>query len=291
MIILIHQDFNASQTKLFDQIHLSASTFMKGISDRVKNDLLLIKNKFGNFLNEINIYNHTHKKNNFIFWCWLQGLKKTPLLYKSTLKSIYRYCKQYKIIIIDENNMFKYIKLPSYIYEKYKNKMILKAHFCDLIRLELLIKYGGTWIDASVLITHYNEIFFSQDLFFFKNNFNNSISGSNWFITSEIASPVLKTTRDLLYEYWRKYNYAINYLIFHIFFTMALDRYKSEYKNSPNYYFIPALFLYTQLLNRYDKQKYDFILNSSEIHKTTIKKGYGNKNSFIRYIIQNYKIA
>jgi len=29
------------------------------------------------------------------------------------------------------------------------------------------VKYGGTWIDASVLMTKYEERFFRNDLFFF----------------------------------------------------------------------------------------------------------------------------
>jgi hypothetical protein len=40
--------------------------------------------------------------------------------------------------------------------EKYQKKIIDNTHFSDLLRLELLIKYGGTWIDASVLVTKYN---------------------------------------------------------------------------------------------------------------------------------------
>ena len=42
------------------------------------------------------------------------------------------------------------------------------THFSDLLRLELLIKYGGTWVDASVLITKYTKDYFNKDLFFFK---------------------------------------------------------------------------------------------------------------------------
>lgn len=291
IIALIQEYLILNNSRLFNNINLSAYKLMKGISNKLKNHISPIKNQYKNFLKDIKVYNHTYKKNDIIFWCWLQGLNFAPLLYKTTLNSIYKHCGKYKIVIIDENNLQKYIKLPSYIYGKYKSKIISKAHFCDLIRLELLIKYGGTWIDSSVLITRFNKIYFEQDLFFFSNLFNNSIAGSNWFITSEIGSPVLKTTRDLLYEYWRRSNYLINYFIFHIFFTISFDLYKEDYKNMINYSFVPVHYLYTQLLKNFDKQKYNYIIKSSDIHKLTIKKGKGNKNSFIRNIIKEYEIV
>ena len=107
--------------------------------------------------------------------------------------------------------MNKYIHFPFYILEKYKNHNISPTHFSDLLRLELLIKFGGTWIDASIFLSKYNEIFFNNDLFFFQSFKNKNIAGSNWFLTSEKNSPVLKTTRDLLYEFWRE-----NEIIIHL---------------------------------------------------------------------------
>ena len=47
-------------------------------------------------------------------------------------------------IIINETNFNEYIKMPYYIINKYKNNTFSKTHFSDLLRLELLIKYGGT---------------------------------------------------------------------------------------------------------------------------------------------------
>ena len=83
----------------------------------------------------------------------------------------------------------------------------------DLLRLELLIRYGGTWIDASVLITEYDDSFFYKDLFFFKSREEYWFYGSSWFITAEKRSPILKTTLDLLYEFW-KHNYSLYNFIF-----------------------------------------------------------------------------
>ena len=47
--------------------------------------------------------------------------------------------------------------MPEYIVKKWEKGRIPAALFSDLLRLELLIKYGGTWIDSTVLCTGVNE--------------------------------------------------------------------------------------------------------------------------------------
>lgn len=261
---------------------------MKGISESLKKPFLKIKKKYQNFFNEISLYNHTHKNSKYIFWCWLQNKENAPILYKSTLNSLYRNAKNHTIIIINNTNIKNFIKIPTYILEKYKKKYISNAHFSDILRLELLIKFGGTWIDSSVLLTKYNYKIFKQDLFFFRNPFNNSIIGSNWFISSEKSSPVLKTTRDLIYEHWRINNKSINYFIFHIFLTFSFNRYFKDYTNIPYYSFIEVHYLFTELIKRYNRLKYKIILKVSDIHKLTIKIGNRTRTNFIAKIINEY---
>ena len=50
--------------------------------------------------------------------------------------------------------------------DKYKKGIFTRTHFSDILRLELLTKYGGTWIDASVLITKFDSRFYDNTLFF-----------------------------------------------------------------------------------------------------------------------------
>ena len=95
---------------------------------------------------------HEHPK--IVWWCWLQGLDNAPDIVKACLRSLQRHLpKDYEIRIIDEHNWKEWVTLPQYIVEKRSAGRIPAALFSDLLRLELLIKYGGTWIDATVLCT------------------------------------------------------------------------------------------------------------------------------------------
>ena len=185
--------------------------------------------------------------------------------------------------------MEEYIRFPSFILKKYNNKVFSNnTHFSDLIRLELLIKYGGTWVDASVLITEYDDKFFKKDLFFFKTVNYTRVSGSSWFITAEKESPVLQTTRDLIYEYWRKENYLCDYFLFHLFFKIAYQKYFFDYYQMPNISNIPVHFLQKQLLNKFNDTIYSNILKIAYVHKLT-KKFSSDKDTFVNYIINKYK--
>ena len=256
--------------------------------DRIRYGYL--KKKYKDFFNNLPFYNHTHKTNNIIYWCWLQGIDNAPELYLSTLNSVKKNCKDFNIIILNESNIYNYVRFPSYITKKYKNGFITQTHFSDLLRLELLINYGGTWIDASVLITKFNENFFNNDLFFFQRRKHGSV-GSSWFITSEKESPLLITTRDLLYQYWKNNDKNYNYFLFHLFIAFASERYYKDLNNIPYFGNRKPQSLRYILLKKFSWKKYKNILLSSSVHKLSIKP-LKNKNiandTFYRHIIDEY---
>ena len=257
--------------------------------NKIKKPSLYIRNLFKQYLLQLPNYTHTHEYSNIIFWCWLQGEIYAPKLTLSCLNSFKKNCKNHEIIIITAKNMLQYIHFPNYILQKYKKKIISKPHFADLLRLELLIKYGGSWADASLLLTKYDSNFFNKDLFFFQIFNKYWIAGSNWFITSEKKSPILKTTRDLLYEYWRKNNHAFNYFIFHMYFKMACDRYIYDYHKIKKYSNQSPHILQSVLFQPFRLKVYNQIILNVSIHKLTTKKKPKKKSGLIyHHIIKQY---
>jgi len=270
--------------KKIKKINSNPENFMK--TDKIRFNYL--KRNYSYLLNDLPKYNHTHQIKKTIFWCWLQGIEKAPKLYLSNLNSLIMNCKGFNIIIINETNMFNYIKFPNYIIEKYQKGYITPTHFSDLLRLELLIKYGGTWSDASVLITDYTKDYFMKDLFFFQERNNFGCVGSSWFITSEKGSPILRTTRDLLYEYWRISYSLYNYFTFHLFFKMSCEKYPQDLKNIQYISNIPPHWLQSILGETFSQAKYNMIINKISIHKLTIRLSNIKNNSFYHHIINEY---
>ena len=253
---------------------------------------LYFKKKYKKIVENNPDVKNTHKYSNIGWWCWLQGEDKAPKLNKSCLNSLKKNLIDRKIIIIDEKNYTDYINIPQNIIKKYEKGYIPKAHFSDLIRLELLENYGGTWIDSSVLCTSYDKNFFDKDLFVFSNWMKNdeAIVCSNWFITSEVGNPILSMTKMLLYKYWEEYDYLVNYYIFHIFFTISSERYDKAFKSIDKFSNIPPHILQFELLEEYNAKRFLQITNMSSIHKLTQKINGNNddKLTYYKYIIENY---
>ena len=110
--------------------------------------------KYQPLLDEI----HYEKGNDGVYsrkiWvCWMQGMEAAPELVKVCYASLHRYLKDRENILLTNENVHKYVTLPEDIERKRRDGKIPMAHYTDMLRLELLIKYGGTWIDATVLCT------------------------------------------------------------------------------------------------------------------------------------------
>lgn len=249
--------------------------------------------KYKSYMNNLPKYKHTHEYSNKIWWCWMQGEENAPDLNKACLNSLKKNLKDRDIVIITEDNYKQYTNIPTYIIEKFEKGYMSRTHFSDLLRTELLVEHGGTWIDSSVLCTEYNEDFFDKDLFVFKNwmRGDDSIVCSSWFITSEKQNPILKTTRDLLYRYWKDYNLLLHYFTFHIFFTLSTEKYKNDYKNVNKFSNVPPHVLQFELLENYNEKRFEQIKKMSSLHKLNQKMDFSNckGNSNYDYIISEYK--
>lgn len=91
-------------------------------------------------------------KNNKIWVAWLQGIDAAPKSVKYFLDRICRNANGHEVIFLDENSIDKYITVPPDIKEKYRLGTVLPAHFADYIRVSILEKYGGVWLDSSLLV-------------------------------------------------------------------------------------------------------------------------------------------
>ena len=196
---------------------------------------------------------HEHPK--VIWFCWLQGMENAPELVKVCYHSLMGLqLMGYEVKVVDGRNWREYVELPDDIVKKVEKGIIPMAHFTDLLRLELLIKYGGTWVDSTVLCTGFNglrsssgsralsglrvEEYLEADLFLFqqlRKGETRFLGISNWFISSCTDNWVLKILRDILYQYWRDYDCVVDYYMFHLFFSMIMEKHPEVAAKMPRY--------------------------------------------------------
>lgn len=243
--------------------------------------LTFLEKKYNSFLKELPILpESTEEKPKIIWWCWLQGEENAPVLCRKCLDSLRKNYPDYQINIVTSKNLYDYIDFPEYIKEKYSTGVITHTHFSDLIRAQLLIKYGGIWIDSSVYCTGRSEYIEQSPFFVYKSflNANNSMSASSWLISANKNNPILITTRDLLFEYWKSKKSLINYFLFHICFTIARRKYPQIWEDITNIPNTLPHILQFEMLKPYSSERMKEIKRLSNFHKLSQKIIVDEKN-------------
>ena len=219
-----------------------------------------------------------------IWFCWLQGMENAPELVKTCLRSL-RENVDAEIMVLDESNYGEYVELPEYIVRKYRKGIIPPALFSDMLRLELLIKYGGTWIDSTVWASPEVGVKESKcwqawqkiqesELFIYRYfNREGRVEGmSNWFIHAEAGNALLKDVRDMLYAYWHDYNCTVEYYIFHLFFSHVAKRYPEMIRKMPKGNSYHALWLRDHVEREISKEDWQKLINNVPFHKLNWRK-------------------
>ena len=159
-----------------------------------------------------------------VWICWMQGIENAPKLVQDCYSSIQEHITDRKIVLITAKNRKEYVVFPDYIEQKYEAGIITHTHFSDLLRVALLVKYGGTWIDATVFCTGGTipRYMLDSDFFVFQNlkpgADGHVLNISSWFMTACAGNKMVSAVRKLLYEYWREYDRLIVYFLLHHFF-------------------------------------------------------------------------
>lgn len=253
-----------------------------------------IYKKYKKKLDRINYSKESYCKEGIenVWVCWLQGEENAPLIVKKCIDSIKKFNIAKKIHIIDKTNFKNFVDIPEYILNKWSKGIISDTHFSDILRLELLIKNGGVWLDATTLLTdEIPEFIYQRNLFMFtsKNIDDITIQSNSWFIFSVKENRLLKTTRDLLYEYWKNENNLIEYFLLHFFMNMAIKKYPDDWSNV---FLITDDIAHTLSYNfykRFNEEEWNQILKLSPIHKLTYKIDKRKKldDTFYEYIVKN----
>lgn len=203
-----------------------------------------------------NLYPDDNYKN-CIWSCWLQGEENASGIVKTCLKSIRKHSDGRPVIVIDETSYSKYVQLPKHILDKYKRKIIPPALFSDIIRYCLLYKYGGTWLDATVLLLEkLPSDIIDRDFFMFSlgGDEKTCLLTNNWLIHTKPGNPIIKDLINLSFEYWKKENHLVNYFLSYLFFKVSVDNNEKSggiYKNMPK---IEYTGQFGEVINPYSEQ-------------------------------------
>ena len=253
----------------------------------IKKDFEALANKYSYLIKkEKNI-----EEDSPIWVMWYQGIETAPPIVKACIQSVIVNRAKHPVHIISKYNLEKYVKLPSYLMEKFNNGTFSITHFSDIIRFALLHKYGGYWIDSTYFVTtpltKLNSNFFSLRLkkcWLTGHPFINCQWAGNFLAVSKRSFIATYAYMAFLY-YWKKYNSRINfYLIDYIIFIAysVVPEFKDIVNNLP----IIDCSIFALAL----KLKSGFSESDFNCPFNKLKKIKGKNITNYDYIIENYKL-
>ncbi len=218
-----------------------------------------------------------HRQSNKVWVCWFQGIENAPQIVQKCYQSLYKNMPDYDIILITKKNIKQYVKFPNFILEKWYSGKISHTHMTDVLRLELLIHYGGLWLDATVLCTNPNipNYYFDSDLFLYQclkpGRDGHCSYISSWLMGAKSNNKLLCAVRYLCYEYWKENNSMIDYFLLHDFMAIVFDYYPKEWENIVPVDNSTSHILLLRLFDQYNEKIWYSIKEQIPFHKLTYK--------------------
>ncbi|MEE6635744.1 capsular polysaccharide synthesis protein [Limosilactobacillus pontis] len=224
-----------------------------------------------------------------IWWCWLQGEDNIPELPKICLKSIREKIPDYKVIVVSLDNLDDYIELPEIIVTKFKAGWISGAQFSDVVRLALLAKYGGIWIDSTVYCTDDRMIktIESNDMFMYQNlmsSNSNIIRMSSWLMATKKDNPMFEEASSLLNDYYESTNYTEDYYVCHLILTLLVRKYSELWDKMDVFNNTDPHMLQLRLNDQFSLDVWNRILMRSSFHKLNRHLSMKESDTFYNHI-------
>ena len=229
--------------------------------------------KIGDFLYE-KAEEYDASGDKYIWICWFQGMESAPELVKRCYASVKRNMPNKEVIVITKENMDQYVDFPEHILGKWKKGLITDTKMSDFLRMELLIRYGGLWMDSTIFLSGpIPDWVYEKDIFMYSIDDSEDITRvyNNYFIYSKKDYPVLKTLRDINYYYWGKENKVRDYFQWHLFTTLVIPYYKDLFEDIV---FMPdaiSHMLGKVFFKKYEKNYWETLKIITPIHKLSNK--------------------
>lgn len=295
-VVGIKKAFNTLIAKVDIQImnhngYYENETRKRHLLKKHKTMLEYIEHEYSTYINNYDFKNveliKKDKKNLDKIWiCWWQGLDNAPEIVKICVNSIKKNAGKHDVIVIDESNYKNYIDFPDWLIDKYNKNIISKTHFSDLLRLEILSRYGGLWIDSTFYCIDNIEEYFDMPIWSIKRPeyFHASVA-SGYFANYSLGCQFeyrrsFRIFRDFLIEYWKNNDEIVDYLLTDYIIKMIIDNDKETkelFNNIPNNN-DNCDELFKKINDKYDEKEWNDIKHNTKMFKLSWKYKFKESN-------------
>jgi hypothetical protein len=209
------------------------------------------------------------------FVYWKQGFETAPAIVRACHRQLTEVLGSQLVSLSDEN-LNEYLELPVEVRDRCAKHV---AHMSDIIRVGLLAKHGGVWLDATTWVAENPEEYLSrvsEQSGFFAYRWTNSRI-SSWLMVADSSNYVTATMYEALCAFWKENTKLVGYFMFHDLFECLYFSdpvFKKVVDSTP---FEPAaerhILQRKYLFSPYDQDAVKQLLQDSPIQKITYKTG------------------
>lgn len=150
---------------------------------------------------------------------WEQGWQSAPYKNKVCLQSWIKYNeKDWTINVIDKRDVQRLLDMDNLIPGFWSKQPIQSR--ADVVRINLLHKYGGVWVDSTTFCTKPLSAWLTKldyELFWFERKDMKRSMMSNWFLAAPLRKDryLIDTIVATFNKYWHTHDVSENYFQFH----------------------------------------------------------------------------
>ena len=153
-----------------------------------------------------------------IWTCWWQGIENAPLMVQNCVRSMEEHSGKHKVVIITKDNYKDYVQVPDFIMEQVLDGRIPYVKLSNYLRMCLLEKYGGLWLDSTIFCSEdIPDEWFDLPWYTAKSPYNGKAHapGKGLWVCNQIGgwkgNSLFSYMRKSLEAYWSKTSKSVDY--------------------------------------------------------------------------------
>lgn len=168
-----------------------------------------------------------------IWICWLQGEEYAPRRVANLIANVRRHAGGHPVKVVNRESILSAVELPAEVVGGLDRGDLRLQTFTDVARVWLLERYGGVWVDASVLlVSPIPECVFEEDMWTAKGielcfpsapGLVDIAVWQSYFVGSGRHGLTISFMRDFMAEYFSRYSGMIDYVLINHVAKIARD--------------------------------------------------------------------
>lgn len=159
------------------------------------------------------------RKEQSTIWVYWNDESHMPPMVAACIRRIRENANGREVVIITDQNVRQYVDFDPIVWKKQEEGKITRTHFSDFIRVGLLLRYGGVYIDSTTFLTQPLPLEVTE-ADYYTNHAEaidcTNVGGGRWssfFQACHKDCLLMRAVLDIFTEYWKRYDALVDYVL------------------------------------------------------------------------------